>query len=160
MVLGLFNNLQISSQKLLRSIEEARNDAAEFFLLQLFPQAGGYIGQSGTPASSPFDQVAAYYQNQIRLNNSAALASNGISPIASSNNIETNSNFYNNRQAVQVQQMNDFNIGLLQQQQQPQFIFDPTGNTTGFLKMGSNFNIFIFKKSKGQYILCQSGGWQ
>lgn len=148
MVPGIFNNLQLSSQKLLRTKEEAKNDAAEFFLMQLYPPT--YIQPSGALSSSlNQDQTVFYGTNQntghISANNSNnhGISSNtgltsGISSTStntSNNSMETNNNLYANANR-QLNDLNNFNIGLLRHQQQqqqqliqPQFIYDPSGNT-------------------------------
>ena len=149
MIPGIFNNLQFSSQKLLRTKDEAKNDAAEFFLMQLFPPTCSYMQPNS--ASLNQDQSVFYGTNQnvthlIPSSSSANNAnnnnnnnssnntglSNGISSSPSTNTSNNNSNMEtsNNLYANANRQINDFNIGLLQQQQQlvqPQFIYDPSG---------------------------------
>jgi hypothetical protein len=139
MIPGLFNNLQLSSQKLLRTKDDAKNDAAEFFLMQLFPPT--YTQSNGSFSSSSLnqDQTVFYGTNQnatqlIPLNNNGnnnknTGLSNGISTATTSNNMEINNNLYS---ANTSRQANDFNVGLIQQHQQhqltqPQFIYDPSG---------------------------------
>ncbi len=137
MIPGLFNNLQLSSQKLLRTKDEAKNDAAEFFLMQLFPPTYTQPNGSFSTSSLSQEQTVFYGTNQnatqlIPLNNNGnnnnnknSGLSNGISTASTSNNMEINSNFAS-------RQANDFNAGLIQQHQQhqltqPQFIYDPSG---------------------------------
>lgn len=183
MVPGIFNNLQLSSQKLLRTKEEAKNDAAEFFLMQLYPPT--YIQPSGALSSSlNQDQTVFYGTNQntghISANNSNnhGISSNtgltsGISSTStntSNNSMETNNNLYANANR-QLNDLNNFNIGLLRHQQQqqqqliqPQFIYDPSGNTWNLLENTWNLSHKKLFVKKGQYVLCQSGGgiggWQ
>lgn len=56
MIAGLFNNLHVSSQKLVTTLDEAKNDAAEFYLTQLFPQTQSYLNLGSIP-----------YQNNMSL---------------------------------------------------------------------------------------------
>jgi hypothetical protein len=183
MVPGMFNNLQFSSQKLLRTKEEAKNDAAEFFLMQLYPptyiQPGGALSSSLNQDQSVFygtnqntAHISSNNSNNHGISNNTRLTS-GISSSSttntSNNSMETNNNLYANANR-QLNDINNFNIGILHHQQQqqqliqPQFIYDPSGNKYLTIR---KYMTFINKKlfvKKGQYILCQSGGgiggWQ
>ena len=148
MIPGLFNNIQLSSNKLLRTADEAKNDAAEFYLTQLFPQTytdiidvqKSHMQQQQMQQQMPQSQLVYNPHSLIQLQQqqhplnimqpntttiSTSDANNLYSPIATN---------VNGTSIQQQQQMTDYHPGVMA----PQFVLDPTG----------------------QFLICQSAGWQ
>lgn len=105
MIPALFGSNQLSSNRLVRTLEDAKNDAAEFVLMQIYPQ--------GLPPPHTTDFNEATYNQQ----NQQTLPQNSINPLNKTSLVSEN---------------DPLNSGMLQQTagveiQPMQYILDPSG---------------------------------
>ncbi len=125
MIPGLFNNLALCSNKLLSTIEEAKNDAADFILSQLYPQT--FITDLQQHQSNMMTQSSSNTQSIYPSpTNSTNTTNSPQSPIASIQQQQQQA-----ADLAYATTMNTVNrpeyLPALIGAQQPQFIFDPTG---------------------------------
>ena len=135
MVPGLFNNAQLSSNKLLRTIDEAKNDAAEFFLSQLYIQSYNEIidVNNAQLAMQPSQTVygahpmASPHPGLVQVQSPSPLNKlpNTNSTNDSSNNVYQSQANLNNRQQASVSEYPLSATTVFGQQ----ILLDPTGIT-------------------------------
>jgi hypothetical protein len=152
MIPGLFNSAHISSNKLLSNIDEAKNDAADFMLSQLYPQsfidlndfyklgqpptAAQLINhQTTTPNSTPpppalSSSSSSSIQQTANTNNTLNVNSTNNNLNAQLTPNETNNNLQHFTTPVNQANTPPFITvpGHAPAAVVPQFIFDPTGN--------------------------------
>jgi hypothetical protein len=137
MVPGIFNSAQLSSNKLLRSIEEAKNDAAEFFLSQLYLQSYNEIIDANNAQNAQFGmqpsqtvygahQMSSPHPGLVQVQSPSPLNKlpNTNSANDSSNNLYQTQANLNNRQQASV---SEYPLSATATVFGPQILLDPTG---------------------------------
>ncbi len=119
MIPGLFGASQLSSNRLMRSLDDAKNDAAEFVLTQIFPQAQmPQLAQPFTEFSELYSQEGATF-NQRNVQTTAP----GASATAASN--DQNSGGFGGVGMIGGQAAAEIPMPTLQAA--PQYVLDPSG---------------------------------
>ena len=84
MLPSLFNDNQLTSNRLMRSIEEAKNDAAEFVLMQIYsnPNLIQQLSQQQVQqlSSKSEDQIQAVYSQNFSANNTSSINLPAMNP--------------------------------------------------------------------------------
>jgi hypothetical protein len=130
MVPGLFGNNQLASNRLLPNIEDAKNDAAEFLLMQMYPQFLGDLNQPDQVyniAAAPVNGATGADKQQA--NNTTSTTPTVLANSQTPNIISTpndQNSLYNNSTVVETIPIHQSPISQTPILQAP-YILDPSG---------------------------------